>query len=489
MTIPPTCSCQIDVVRNRLNCGDRTIAGSHRWEALTLALLVQAGSGGLACSTLQAELQRAGQRAPLDRTGLRRLFVGIQSVLDSLLGEGAFEQRLRFMARHFTVGPWALVLRQGEVWEVIHTTDSDRPFTAAGRLVHAPLPAIGRLDAEVASAAFTAAEYLFKADALFHAGKLKESEQRLRLAIPLHGLTQEGQSLLKLRLARLLKRQGRYDEADEVATEVACSGPESRSADPAQGALARQLARRIRYDRAPCEFERLGTEPLYDAVSPMPDMRGLAEAESLQGLIARRRAIGAAADGRTADARALLIEANQRTHAALYWAASLRDYENSENFAFNIGLVQASMHDILGDANAVVAAFRAYRLGLLIRDHFSVGQDSVWDHVFIAELWLDHPARRDEFEVELAFDRLGLSDSGFYVDALDQARAIGDARQLALCCVNLWRFAKQARPGARSASLMRQAKKQLREIVRHSPELMSTLSWDASHVLAEVLGD
>jgi len=39
-----------------------------------------------------------------------------------------------------------------------------------------------------------------------------------------------------------------------------------------------QLARRIQYDRAPQDHERLGADPYFGSSSFLPDVRGLGEA-------------------------------------------------------------------------------------------------------------------------------------------------------------------------------------------------------------------
>jgi len=113
------------------------------------------------------------------------------------------------------------------------------------------------------------------------------------------------------------------------------------------------------------------------------------------------------------EARKLLHLGWQHLIAAIYWSASLRGYETAEIVLFNIGQLQASLAD-LGEDRAVVPAFKAYQVGLLVRDNFFVGKDSVWPQICIGKLWLDHAGRRHEFEAVLGIDRISLSDVDFF---------------------------------------------------------------------------
>jgi len=61
-------------------------------------------------------------------------------------------------------------------------------------------------------------------------------------------------------------------------------------------------------------------------------------------------------------------------------------------------------------------------------DDLGQGGDSVWDYIGMAQLWLDHPHRRDEFGRGLACGATGPSHADFYVDVLERAKRLGEPR-------------------------------------------------------------
>lgn len=334
---------------------------------------------------------------------------------------------------------------------------------------------------------FRLLELILRADALANSGRLREAADLLLAASETYDITPEGRGIVDLRRARLLKRTGRFEEAIELANQAALRAAARGFADPGQMHLARQMARRIRYDSAPHDHDRLGIDPFFDSSTLLPDLRGLGEAENLAGLIARRHALEAEASGHPSEARRCLNIAWEHLTAATYWSVSLRDHENLEKFVFNMGLVQASLSD-LGDSQAVLATFCAYEFGLVIRDNFLVGKDSVWVEICIGSLWLDHPSRRPEFEAVLTPGREKLSDAGFFVKAYEHAKSIGEPRQLAICCVNLWRFCAElgASFGAH-AVLQRTAREELIQLLRGRQDLRATLDLDVPKTLARML--
>lgn len=489
---------RIDIDRNELEIDGRVAKGTHRWEALALWVLCQAQGAPVARERLQMAIQRMGQRSPLDRTGTRRLWGGVERMLRELFGNGAFAARVRFEPRHQTVGPWSLVTPADEIWELVRPVS-----TPAGEVLHLgkteglharpwqtnsrTLPSIALTARGVMPAAFAPIELIFKADSLMLAGHMTEAAAFLQSAATSRWITAEGWGLVQLRLARLYKRRGQFDEAEDAANSVLKLATQPQFPDAGQVGMARHLLRRIRYDRQPLDYRELGTDMHLMAPSALPESRTLSESENLEALLFRRHAIDEHASGRTSEAVELLTEARRRANAAMYWAASARDHENCQNIAFNMGLINSTLHE-MGDESAAVAAFRAYRLGLQLREDFFLGRDSVWDHICIGKLWLLLPDRRAEFESELAFELPGLSEPDFYVDALRQAERLGERRQWALCCVNLWRFAKLHTSNPVSASLLREARRQLLDLLQTHPDLRQTLQVDAPDVLPEMVG-
>jgi len=125
---------------------------------------------------------------------------------------------------------------------------------------------------------------------------------------------------------------------------------------------------------------------------------------------------------------------------------------------------------------------------LLVRDNFFVGKDSAWPQISIGKLWLDHPGRRKEFESALGMDRFSLSEADFYVDACKQARLIGEPRQMAPSCINLWRLAADG-CGATHAcvKLQRKARDHVLDLLRGRSDLRATLVADAPEAMARLL--
>ena len=93
------------VDRNQLLRAGRVVVGTRRWEALLLGCLIDASGLRVSAALLQTVLRRAGQSAPLDRTGLMRVFDGAERMVDAALGAGAFVKRLHHAPRHRTFGP------------------------------------------------------------------------------------------------------------------------------------------------------------------------------------------------------------------------------------------------------------------------------------------------------------------------------------------------------------------------------------------------
>lgn len=100
----------------------------------------------------------------------------------------------------------------------------------------------------------------------------------------------------------------------------------------------------------------------------------------------------------------------------------------------------------------------------------------------------DHPQRRREFESVLGLEHARLSEAGFYKQALEQARRIGEPRQMALCCINLWRFGSEGgATGGPSANLRRLAREQLLGLLRGRLDLKETLMRDAPATMTKML--
>jgi len=491
---------RVDVQGNRVRSGSRCVMGTHRWEALWIGCLVQGRGEPVSAVQVATSFHGHGQKTPLNRTGLRRVVLGTETMLDGLLGAGAFSKRVSFAPRTLTVGPWCFRALGDEGWQIEGSQElispaaaqqlsgSSQSFTPGRASVVKPWQICSVVNSDEFDAMFEPLEYVFRADAMALAGQLQESVKLLRQTLSLPALSAEMRCVVKLRLARVLKRCGEYDDALELTRQVAGSTSLPDFRDPGLKALALHLNRRISYDREPNRFLSLGVDPFPTSLFALPDLRGLCEAENLAALVARRKALEASREGDLASGRGHLHASWALCQSALYWATSLRDHENAENVVFNAGLVLASMHE-LQVLPSLVPAVKAYTLGLLLRDNFDLGQDSVWDHIFIGNLWFEHPEQRNDFEDALGLERTKLSEPQFYLDSLRHAEKIGEERQIALCCVNVWRIADQLNGFAGADALKKGAFKRLRELLRGRSDLEATLRADAGPLLKRILGE
>jgi hypothetical protein len=161
---------------------------------------------------------------------------------------------------------------------------------------------------------------------------------------------------------------------------------------------------------------------------------------------------------------------------ALYAALASRDFENCQNLLMNMGLIQQDLH-ALAWPGALQAAYGCYSLGLFCTDAFGFGADSAWDAILVGELWLAHPDQRASFQDVLTSGRLSPASAGFYVQALKHAQRLGEARQVALCAINLWCFATESVGRGGEARL---AKSALLQTLTPQRGLLDALRIDAS---------
>ncbi len=480
---------EVDVAGNCARMGSVSANGRHRWEALLIALLVDRGGTPLHRLELLHAMRHSGQVAMLDRTGFRRLFLGAGALVDTLLGPGSFHNRLRHDPRRLTVGPWALVLGPGEQWTIKWGTAKPAALPDLALQQSAAPAALAAKRVAVdhhAGASARVLELLFRSDALAAAGRFKDAIEQVRAAELVDGLSPEMAGILGLRLARLFKRTGRYDECAECATRVARKARERGFADPAQRWLAELLLRRQRYESAPAAFDSVERDLAGSALAPLPDLRGAGDLSDLAADVWHRKALRALRLGHKQQAASALHNAWALQNDAMYWAASLRSHDHCERFAFKMGLIQAALFEV-GDAEALRHAVRCYTLGLQLSDDFMVGNDSVWEYICLGALWLDHPAHRAEIEQALALGQASISNAAFFEQAAVRARQVGEPRQIAICLVNQWRFAAEVDQGPKAPATRQQARDELLALLRCAPQLVETLKHDSPAILAKIL--
>ncbi len=485
--IKPTMCVELDPSRNRLRVGDNHVQGRGRWAALILSHLTSRSPAWLHVAEVHRQMAAAGQRTPLDRTGMTRLVDSMREMVDAALGGGSFDTRFRYQPRRLTVGEWAFVPKGDEAWTVLNGPQPSPTTAGAGRFMpNTPTPLVGLTLLADSTELFRALELTFSSDSMANHGLIKDAMEAVRAALSLDRLSPEFQVVLRLRLARHFKRSGRHDDAAaqlDLALQPHAGG---HVHDGGLQVYARFMQLRNDYDGSSTKAHSEAALAAVLADATGPDPRVASEVHNLRALQLRRVAVKELAGGNKASGAELLDQAWQHISSAMYWAVSMRDHENCENYLFNMGLIQTTMHEA-GSADGLANAYRCYDLGLQLRDNFSVGRDSVWDQIFIADLWLEHPELRAQVEGSLSLGRARLSEVRFFDDALTEAKAIGEPRQIALCWVNLWRFGETCCPDAdKAAAICFRARRGFREFMRGQEDLLRSLRDECGSALARM---
>ncbi|MBB5205793.1 hypothetical protein HNQ51_003120 [Inhella inkyongensis] len=431
----------LDPTRNLLRCGEQEWRGAGRWEVLLLCELQSAGDRGLELHTLQAALRQAGQGRAPDRTGLRRLLMATEALVEQVLGPARGRHRIRSAPRRRTVGPWFWHFEAGESWRVQarRTRATVLPTDSVPRL---PLVCTQGKDLPELTG------LLIKSDSLGAGGELAEARRYLRRALALPSLSPEMRAVLRLREAKWAQRGGQHDAAQALMESVwRESGSDLSLRRSAELALLH-----LRYQRDVASFDAVDRQ-----LSRLPwtlhwDCRNLAQQSSLSALLQRRRAMRALRGGHRAAALRHLAQSAASLNAAIYLCLTERDYEYTQNYLLNLALVHGTAAEA-GDTAQRSMAFACYRAMILCWDELGLGGDSVWDFIGIANLWLEHPEQRAEFGLGLAYVKSDPAHLDFYVDTLARAEALGEPRQQLHAAVNLLRFACERRVSHGAAHL------------------------------------
>ena len=501
----------IDIANNEIFTGAVRSSGRHRWDALFLAALIRRNGEPLRCSELQASLRRHGQVVPLDRTGISRLLAGVTSMLDTMLGAGAARRRITHAPRTRTVGPWAWAVEPAESWALLgdETARAGAPRlpTSAGARggdsAATDSPAVSPLTdlppefgaetqitlTQARGPVLTCLEKLLKSDAMAQAGRLDEAIDLLHEVARLEDLTIEMRCLADLRQITLLRRCGRYDDANDLASAMLLRTKANRTRpnDPGLRCLARISQILSRYGSTPKAYAQIAQDLAGTSIPTAPDIRAASQQQNLWALLIRRHALVALRHGSAGAAAVLLQRAWRHANAAMYWAISQHDHENFQNYAFNMGLVLKSQFDA-GDGPALEFAFRCFRLAVQCGDDFLCGNDSVLDFIVLADLWLEHPDQRAVFEQGLEFGQSGPHAQLFYEEGLRRAKALGEARQIAQCAINLWRWGELLEVDEPSAQLRCRARAELLRVLEGNDALLLTLRFDSPAIMDKILG-
>lgn len=469
----------VDIARNTLTGPGGRVQLRHHQAATFLAELARcaaAPDSPQLCAVTFATLWSNDLIAALpDRTAMRRVVIAAQAGLV----EAKSTSLVLSLPRKATTGPWRLAKASGERWMVLPTTDNRVSFAALA-LKNATFPkppsagnsgpslsvrATPRDTLRVLATVLVAddlARQALYADAVRH---LDESQGSLNLSI-------EAAMVFALRKVRWLRRAGNRAQALET---LANAEPIVVKAHPlAKGALKAEFAlqtARLLYDGAPTQnahkinFERIHQQ-IENAASPKllweaANLQALACRRKLQALLARSSPVEETTLQRTA------AKAQACFDTSLYWLVVADDPYHLQavlvNFAYHLQWpLQRSRVALVADAYEMADVVEAWRLSQAVVEKFELPEDSAWDFIMLADLWLGQGAARELIRTDWRLwpSQRSPAFAAFYERAVALAMQTGDARQQALALDRQAAFCKES-GNARDANKALQARNAL----------------------------
>ena len=483
----------IDVVNNTLTGAGKCVPLKHHQTAGFLAALVHRAerTGGPADKQMSLAGMtalwntRLGTCEP-DRTAMRRL---LKSVHAGLLAVQS-ASRVLSLPRKATVGPWWLEVAAGERWQVLapstvrrHDTcthdvrkdDLDglialaRESDGVDEFVPGNAPESPSLTLQREPAAtLNAVAALVVADALARQAQYADAVAHLSEVADELNLSADGAAVFELRKIRWLRRSGLRDAALGLITGAQAA---VRHAHPqARGGLAAELdllTARLSYDTDPTRnadrinFERLGQQ-IDQAGSPkllweVANLQALASKRKLQALMAR------AVPVQLATLQRVNAQANDSFGAALYWLAVADDAYALQgvlvNYAYHLQWPLQQQNTALVQSAAVVLdVVKAWRLSQSMIEKFDLPEDSAWDFIMLADLWLGHSGARALMQTDWRLwpSQRSPAEAAFYERGVTLAVQTGDARQQVLALDRCAAFCKESGDWQRAVSALRE---------------------------------
>ena len=444
----------IDVTQNQLTIDGQLVRGHHRWEAATLAVLVQGKhiSVTSACSAykLHAALQAFGQARALNRKQLSRLWNGVRRMFSDAGKADAVSSRFGHATRGLTVGPW---------WWSVQVRDRIRVTAPAarpsGRL---NLPRLAVDATPEACAALL--QHVMLCDGLLLEGRVDEAAQAFGDSSAWQTASNELQAYRQLRLSECHLQRRDFARAMTALQACRVLVDDCQVAAVYLGAAVQLAAHRLAYVKSPAT----NYSKIAGAIAPLlnPGARGPEVDRHTRGLalnlaaLCERRWLEEHAAGRGGEA------SMAHFHAALrYWCAALfafvtsNQHEHAQNMCSNIGYLLHRAFE-LGLQPGPQAALAWYAVAQTLQNRFDLADNNVWECIFLGDFWLYQPKVRSAFKAMAA--RVGWAgrrpDSiDFYEYALKRATEVGEPRQIAHTALNLWHFAREhAQPAVASVA-------------------------------------
>ena len=433
---------EIDSAQNLLRIDGQAAAGSHRWEAALLALLVQPDSTEarwLDAAGLDAALQAQGQRQPLNRKQVSRLFNSLEAMFLSASGGAHFSNRLRHAPRARTVGPW-LWQRQADDQVLLHAL----PASALPTQVNGVLPQLAA-DGMLATSAALCRSVL-RVQGMFHDGFLAGARDALDEAPAWAGASDELMAWHASRLAEALWKQRDFARAAEVIglaeRWVAQPGPAAMFL----GDTVRLLRLRMQYVVDPMAAPTAVLAPLRPMLlhGKQVDRLAFGLGHNLAMLCHRRWLEDAGRDAIDADYQSHRAEALAHGFAALFCFATAELPAYAQSACVNLGYLLSRVAAQRTDAT-LEAALAWYALAQAWHNRFDLVDDTAWEYIFLGDLVLYRPhglSAFKRFSQNIEWEGTRPDVIEFYDKALIRAREIGDPRQIAHTALNMMHFAR-----------------------------------------------
>jgi hypothetical protein len=272
-------------------------------------------------------------------------------------------------------------------------------------------------------------------DDLARNGMFVDAAATLADALMLQVLSPELQCVLHFRKAKYLRRAGQFAKVRANLAQVAELVPQLGA--PMQGAVQAEHAVqgwRLRYDDVAHPEKYPAIAPLSAHAHaafhiPPVDSRLMWQQFNLWASQWRRQmdVVGDLAAVQTA-----FTHARQGYEAAIYWALLSEDALNVMNVAANMGyLLHQSGQKKLADRS--VEALQWLLLSQAYIERFEWPEESLWDYVYLAELYASSPAVRQHLKANSAYVMNALTPDceDFYVHAIALGLRLGEPRQLA----------------------------------------------------------
>ncbi len=326
-------------------------------------------------------------------------------------------------SRGATVGPWRL--REDLCVRMAVPKSDDAALNRKARLTVA----------ESGTAAELGVMHCFLVgDDLARNGMFTDAASSMAKALTMHDLSPELRCVLYFRKIKYLRRAGHYARARAVLGHVTASLHEL--GEPMRGHMQAELAVqgwRLKYDDVAnadkyAAFTPSHADPFADFHSPAVDSRLLWQQFNLWASEWRRQM-------ETEDLAAVQTafnHAREGYQAAIYWALVSEDALNVMNVVANMGyLLHLSGQKKLADHS--IDALNWLLLAQAYIERFEWPEESLWDHVYLAELYFSSTTVRKHLKAQSAYVMNSLTPDceEFYIHALQLGERLEEPRQLA----------------------------------------------------------